>query len=376
VRLELRDGIDSIPVGEEFGVQLSMLENPESTKPSTPFHVSITDERKYLVTTITEDQSLLKTFVMQATQPAQLIFGQVTNTPKQALEPTLIQMRLITRHTLPLQSKLSVKVPVQLGLPEDTAALKCWIDSFPFDDVKCDFSREDNSLLLHNINPFSAIRGGTSLNIELKGLSNRKTAEASDSFEVLTLTNDGYFIDETRSGLRVASNCDWPCWDCPVETPSKCLRCDTREGAELPLFFNGQCLNSCPSNYFAMNGICSQCDAGCLECDKTSKTCHKCHFGMFLLGNTCLSVCPETHHGVHETRTCEPCEKPCKTCKGSVSICTSCDQTLDTSFLFRNKCFEECPRDISVENEGGCLECNPNCKTCDSDFSPNQCTSC
>ena len=97
---------------------------------------------------------------------------------------------------------------------------------------------------------------------------------------------------------------------------------------------------------------------------------------MYLLGNQCLSVCPNTHHGIDKTKTCELCGAPCKTCEGSLTRCTSCDQTQAQSLFFRNQCFETCPLDISVFNEGVCEECNPNCKTCDSQYSANFCTTC
>ena len=227
-----------------------------------------------------------------------------------------------------------------------------------------------------DINPHGAVRGGSTLQIELQGLYNRETAEVSDSFTALTLTQDGFLIDELTAGLQVSSNCDWPCWECPAGEPQKCLKCDTRPDSLLPLYFDGTCRNDCPSNYFEINGICSQCDAGCLECDQTSLKCVECHFGMYLLGHKCMDQCPTTHHGIDETKTCELCSPPCKTCSGSLTTCTSCDQTLPFSFYFRNECFEECPRDISVEDEGVCVECDSNCKTCDDEYSADFCTSC
>ena len=61
------------------------------------------------------------------------------------------------------------------------------------------------------------------------------------------------------------------------------------------------------------------------------------------------------------------------TCEGGLDTCTSCDATLPFSFYFRNECFESCPLDISVEDEGVCVECNSNYKTCDDEYSANGC---
>ena len=170
-----------------------------------------------------------------------------------------------------MHSELRIDVPSTLGLPEDDAAgaeeLRCFIDSSPFDTVECTFDRDTFTFRLIDVNPHGMLRGGTTLQVELKGLYNRRTAEVSDSFTALTLTQDGFLIDELVTGMTVASNCDWPCWECPIDQPSKCLKCDTRPDSLLPLLFNGTCRNDCPSNYYEINGICSQCDAGCLECD-------------------------------------------------------------------------------------------------------------
>ena len=61
--------------------------------------------------------------------PAPLVFGIVDNEGKHALEPTLIQLRVDTRHALPPHSQIEIGVPKQLGLPETDDELSCWVDS-------------------------------------------------------------------------------------------------------------------------------------------------------------------------------------------------------------------------------------------------------
>ena len=48
-----------------------------------------------------------------------------------------------------------------------------------------------------DINPHGSVRGGSTLQIELQGLYNRKTAEVSDSFTALTLTHVDLPDDDT-----------------------------------------------------------------------------------------------------------------------------------------------------------------------------------
>ena len=72
--LDLADGLSEIPVGAEFGFQISFLKNPESTRPSDPFRVRITDDSESLIVGLTEEAASLERFVMHATTPARLFF--------------------------------------------------------------------------------------------------------------------------------------------------------------------------------------------------------------------------------------------------------------------------------------------------------------
>lgn len=107
----MADGLPEIPIGEEFGFQISFLENPESTRPSDSFTLSMTDYLEHKVTASTGDGAFLSEFVMHATSPDKLIFVEIENKPKYAKEPTLIQLRVLTKHILPVHSKIQIKVP-------------------------------------------------------------------------------------------------------------------------------------------------------------------------------------------------------------------------------------------------------------------------
>ena len=92
----MRDDRTEIPIGEEFGFNIANLINPQSTRPSEPFFVTISDSDERLIVELTQESALLEDFVMQATQPSSIIFAEVNTDIKQALEPTMIQMRIIT----------------------------------------------------------------------------------------------------------------------------------------------------------------------------------------------------------------------------------------------------------------------------------------
>ena len=103
---------------------------------------------------IVEDDQVLtdQNFIMEASVPAPLVFGIVDNEGKHALEPTLIQLRVDTRHALPPHSQIEIGVPKQLGLPETDDELSCWVDSSPFTgDVECKFDRAAYTFLLKDV---------------------------------------------------------------------------------------------------------------------------------------------------------------------------------------------------------------------------------
>ena len=108
-------------------------------------------------------------------------------------------------------------MPEQLTLEGELA---CWASSSPFGDVQCSFSETDSVVTFIDVNPHGNLRGASEVKLELSGFTNRETANATSSFQITTLTEEGFLIDQVTDGLTVASNCDWPCWECPVGQPN------------------------------------------------------------------------------------------------------------------------------------------------------------
>ena len=63
----MREDRTEIPIGEEFGFNIASLINPQSTRPSESFFVTISDSDERLIVELTQDGALLENFVMQAT---------------------------------------------------------------------------------------------------------------------------------------------------------------------------------------------------------------------------------------------------------------------------------------------------------------------
>ena len=80
--MQLTEGNQEIPIGQEFGIKLSFLDNPQSTRPSDSFSVSISDVKENLIVNITSDEAKLTDFVMKATQPSEFIYSEVQSDVK------------------------------------------------------------------------------------------------------------------------------------------------------------------------------------------------------------------------------------------------------------------------------------------------------
>ena len=377
ITLNLEPQYTQIPAQAQFGFKLSLLQNPESTKPSEPFYLNIKDYQSNLVTEITTKEDLLANFVMQSTQPAPLIFATVKNEPRFPRYDTLITLSTVIKHPLPANGQLVIGVPRQLGISEKVG-LSCWVSTNPSKDSECVFDEATYTFEIFDVNP-SLVRGGNTIEIELRGFVNSDVADAQDPFTLTTRTSEGFLIDEWQDTQSVSSSCNYPCLQCSESDPSECRKCNTEadspdKGILFNLYYDNTCISSCPSNFYPSNNICLQCDPNCLECSGSSKKCLKCHPGSYLLGNVCQEICPATHHGIDETGTCEVCERPCKTCSGSLTNCTSCDTDHPQYLFFENLCYEECPAEISVFDRGQCVACDENCKTCED--STYNCTSC
>ena len=59
----------------------------------------------------------------------------------------------------------------------------------------------------------------------LNGFVNPSSQAMSDSFTIITLTLDGYYVDSADYGLVLNSDCNYPCEGCSLENASECTSC-------------------------------------------------------------------------------------------------------------------------------------------------------
>ncbi len=75
----------------------------------------------------------------------------------------------------------------------------------------------------------------------------------------------------------------------------------------------------------------------------------------------CVKTCTNTNYlGVDGQ--CKQCTSNCKTCLGTLSNCTSCDETVYR--FYQNSCIRNCPVGMYTNATGACTACSDPCLTC------------
>lgn len=169
------------------------------------------------------------------------------------------------------------------------------------------------------------------------------------------------------------------CGNCLIGNTGHCLTCislNECSSCQSPYLFqpaSKTCVDSCNANQVLINGTCYNCDPLCATCSTTTSACTSCSSGYYLLGNTCLTVCPSPYVPSTTVNSCENCSTACKTCSGSATTCTSCSAPLK---LFGSTCISDCSAGYYVYTSTSgdqCLRCSSPCLNCSSS---SVCTSC
>lgn len=132
---------------------------------------------------------------------------------------------------------------------------------------------------------------------------------------------------------KTCTYCISPCVTC-ASSPDLCTSCT--DGLFL---LANSCVSVCPSSgYYTEGSVCMPCVDNCLTCTSVSK-CSVCAANYYLLSGACVSSCPSSNP-IIENRECKDCDVQCATCSGSPDNCTQC-----TVFYFKYEytCVEECP---------------------------------
>jgi hypothetical protein len=106
---------------------------------------------------------------------------------------------------------------------------------------------------------------------------------------------------------------------------------------------------------------CSACAFQCLRCFGSGNLqCTVCNVGYYLANGTtfCLNSCPDGEYINSFDQMCYLCEVTCSSCKGTADNCTAC-QTNTGRYLLGNVCLTWCPNGYSWNNiTRKCEECD------------------
>ncbi|KAL4435521.1 hypothetical protein ABPG74_020297 [Tetrahymena malaccensis] len=236
----------------------------------------------------------------------------------------------------------------------------------------------------------------------------------------------GQFNDSRNQCLTCQNNCA----TCDQNNPQICKSCDPNNSyGNIFLTENGNCVNKCPSEFYAdANNICQRCNvkyANCKECN--TQFCLQCdanyclNFDNILLSSTCEApnpvcssntcsnivncifcqndkclACSQNYFLLEDK--CSQCVNPgfpskyfinyqkqtCDLCSTKFnSDCVECNQNSCTKcqspnlYIYNNKCENKCGDGYYANpSEYICKPCqNSNCLTC-SEQQPNKCQSC
>ncbi|XP_054708624.1 furin-1-like [Uloborus diversus] len=176
----------------------------------------------------------------------------------------------------------------------------------------------------------------------------------------------GYFDDDSER----CEACYLDCEQCSGPSIEDCIYCDNNY-----LWFNGQCVMSCPDGFFSKGDECHSCNEMCARCQHEENNCITCKNNFFLHHGSCFPSCPSGFFN-NEQGWCEKCHSFCLDCVGgSDHNCTSC---LSGFFLFNGSCMDNCPEGFFPVTHGDNSECMPCHFTCTScyGFGTSDCKTC
>ncbi|XP_023259062.1 proprotein convertase subtilisin/kexin type 5 [Seriola lalandi dorsalis] len=164
----------------------------------------------------------------------------------------------------------------------------------------------------------------------------------------------------------VCEHCDPSCRQCWGHGNRKCLSC---RGDYLYLSHWGQCLKSCPPNYYhdSWSKNCHRCHPTCKTCSgKGALACQSCYEGFTLMSSICESNCTvglyaasQASESKNDKSNCKACDSSCLDCRGpSMWNCTVCHALQ------------------LLSDDGRCLSCCGNETRRDNKPIPRECCDC
>lgn len=179
---------------------------------------------------------------------------------------------------------------------------------------------------------------------------------------------DGYYPEDENE--RVCERCHFNCETCTGRHSGECITCK-------PGFLKqgSSCVENCSENYFGNveTMVCEHCDPSCSQClDHGNRKCLSCRQDYVYLRQSgqCLPSCPSNYFLDNRSKTCHSCHPTCRTCSDEgATACLSCYEGYR---LMGSICESQCligfySTSQSSDSRGDgedCRPCNPSCLDC------------
>lgn len=123
----------------------------------------------------------------------------------------------------------------------------------------------------------------------------------------------------------------------------------------------GNCIDTCPDNYFKNKGKCAPCATECKTCNgPLNGNCLTCVIGLLNNGNSCVPRCPD-NMAPNKQGKCVKCDEKCVICRDA-DTCSKCDSD---NFLKDGNCVSKCGDTFYKSfNPNICLKCSTGCQEC------------
>jgi len=220
IEFNLPSGTASIQVLEQFSFTVGSLMNPNTTAATSDFSLEFFDQYDKSISVSAAGLTL------STTTAALMEEVTVEQASSGASAVTTFTFTFQPLHDLAINSKIVIEYPPQVSIPEeDDFSVRSLSTS---DNPVLDIDRVGRRVLISIA--FQAAYEGDSddpVILEIYGFANPASTSLSDSFTLITLTLDGYFVDWINYGLVLNSNCNFPCQGCLVASPSSCTSCFT-----------------------------------------------------------------------------------------------------------------------------------------------------
>ncbi|XP_068615370.1 extracellular matrix organizing protein FRAS1-like, partial [Brachionichthys hirsutus] len=173
--------------------------------------------------------------------------------------------------------------------------------------------------------------------------------------------------------MQTCRECHPSCWLCSGTSADNCTSCPSPSD-----LYQDRCVPSCPQGFFSQEDQCQACHPSCQTCSGSSQAdCTSCPPLASLHSGYCRTNCQDGHFLNTVTGECLQCSSDCQRCTADLqtgigSVCLWCEAP--RKWLLGDHCVSHCPQG-HYGWHGACIRCHPSCEAC-SGAGPLSCTSC